>query len=85
MASENCKATSQKPSPIATATLRSAMASERLPCSSRARAIADLNVAVAIDPKSADLVHQRGIVFQAKGEKTKAQRDFDQATKLGWR
>jgi Flp pilus assembly protein TadD len=42
-------------------------------------------MAVMIDSKSAELRHQRGVVYDARGERPKAQQDFDQATKLGFR
>ena len=48
-------------------------------------AVADLTMAVMMDAKSADLRHQRAVVYEAKGDKTKAQQDFDQAKKLGFR
>jgi tetratricopeptide (TPR) repeat protein len=48
-------------------------------------AIADLTLAVMMDTKSADLRHQRAVVYEAKGDKIKAQQDFDQAKKLGFR
>ena len=47
-------------------------------------AIADLSQAVTIDPKSAQLLHDRGVVYQARGEQAKAQQDFDNAKKLGY-
>jgi Tfp pilus assembly protein PilF len=48
-------------------------------------AIADLTMAVAIDPQSAELLHERGVVYQAHGENAKAKQDFEQAKKLGYR
>jgi tetratricopeptide (TPR) repeat protein len=47
-------------------------------------AVADLTMAVMMDSKSADLRHQRAVVYEAKGDKAKAQQDFDQAKKLGF-
>ena len=46
-------------------------------------AINDYNSALKIRPNDADLYYNRGVVYQAKGEISKANRDFKKAATLG--
>ncbi len=49
-----------------------------------AKAIADLTEAVRLDPKNAKAYDNRGLAFQQKGEKAKAEEDFARAKELGY-
>jgi tetratricopeptide (TPR) repeat protein len=47
-----------------------------------AKAIADFDVAIKLDPKSADTFYNRGIAYTDKGDFTRAKTDFDSAISL---
>lgn len=47
--------------------------------------IADLNETIRLDPKDADAYYYRGLAYQKKGDKAKADTDFAQAKKLGYK
>ena len=49
------------------------------------KAIADCTEAIRLDPKLAIAYYERGLVYQKKGEKAKADKDFAQAKKLGYK
>jgi len=47
------------------------------------KAIADFNEAIRLDPNNAQAYQNRGVAYEKKGEKAKAEEDFAQAKKLG--
>ncbi len=49
------------------------------------RAIADYTEAIRLNPKAAWVYHFRGKAYEKKGEKGKAEEDFAQAGKLGYK
>jgi len=49
------------------------------------KAIADFNEAIRLDPKDPQAYQNRGIAYEKKGEKAKAEEDFAQAKKLGYK
>ena len=48
-------------------------------------AIADLTQAIRFDPKNAHAYYFRGKVYQAKGQRAAAERDFAEAKRLGYK
>ena len=51
----------------------------------QSRRIADFTEAVRVDPKLAEAYLSRGVAYQEKGEQAKADEDFAQAKKLGYK
>jgi Flp pilus assembly protein TadD len=49
------------------------------------KAIADYTEAIRLYPKSAKPYHARGLVYKRIGETAKAEADFAQAKKLGYK
>ena len=49
------------------------------------KAIADLAEAVRFKPNYAEAYYDRGYVYSQKNEKAKAEADFEQARKLGYK
>ena len=49
------------------------------------KAIADYTEAIRLDPNSTDAYFNRGIAYQKKGDKAKAEEDSAQAKKLGYK
>jgi Flp pilus assembly protein TadD len=49
------------------------------------KAIADYSEAIRLDPQYAKAYSNRGIAYQKNGEKAKAEEDFEQAKKLGYK
>ncbi|MGO9108438.1 MAG: tetratricopeptide repeat protein, partial [Thermoguttaceae bacterium] len=49
------------------------------------KAIADFTEAIRLDPKHAAAYHSRGYSYALMGEKAKAEADFAQANRLGYR
>ena len=49
------------------------------------KAIADFTDAIRLDPKYAAAYYGRACVYSKKGEKAKAEQDFQQARKLGYK
>jgi Flp pilus assembly protein TadD len=49
------------------------------------KAIADLDEAIRLDPDDANTYQYRGLAYEKKGEKAKAEADFAQAKKLGYK
>ena len=47
------------------------------------KAIADCNEAIRLNPGLAVAYHCRGLIYQLKGDKTKAEESFAKAKKLG--
>jgi Flp pilus assembly protein TadD len=48
------------------------------------KALADYSEAIRLDPANATAYQRRGVVYQKKGNPTKAEEDFAQAKKLGY-
>ena len=49
------------------------------------KALADFNEVIRLDPKDAKAYHNRGIAYEKKGDKAKAEADLEQAKKLGYK
>ena len=49
------------------------------------KAIADCTEAIRLDPKWAEAYYDRGSAYEKKGDKAKAEADFAQAKKLGYK
>jgi len=47
-------------------------------------AIAAFTEAIRLDPEDAEAYYGRGVAYEKKGEKSKAEEDFAQAKKLGY-
>ena len=47
-------------------------------------AIADCTQAIRLDPKHAEAYHYRGLAYQKKGDRAKAESDFAKAKELGY-
>jgi Flp pilus assembly protein TadD len=48
------------------------------------KAIADYTEAIRLNPQCAEAHYGRGVAYEKKGEKAKAEADFAQAKKLGF-